>query len=184
MSKQKIIISSAAAVAVSALLITGAVQCIKVNREYPAPEVTAVEMSQELLIGNGSQAVTATGFDLKEIDELSPDHSIPFDYKADSKIALVELTVKNVSDKPETLDMTTPVLTAKGWENGLLLELFLELNPGYDSEIAPGESIEVVAPYAMLDYQFKSENWDKIMDEDFSIVFQVYPEKKYISLHR
>lgn len=188
MSKQKRIIKLTAA-AVTALLIliflvSGIVQCCKVNKKYPAPVVKAACMSQELMINDNNLKVTATGFELKKIDELCPDHSIKFDYSADSRIALVRLNVKNVSDGHEYFSLTSPVLTANGWKNGLFLDMFMMLNDEYDTDLEPDESIDIIAPYAMFDYQFEKSNWEKIDSQEFSIVFDVYPERVYIDLSK
>lgn len=165
------------------LLILGIMQCYKVNKKYPSPTVMAVDISQELLINDNNLKVKATEFEVKEIDDLLPDHSIPFNYNANSKIAIVKLNVKNVSDNNESFDLTSLVLTTNGWKNGLFLDLFMKLNPDYYSVINPDESIDIIVPYAMLDYQFEKSIWEKINEQHFRIVFQVYPENKYINLN-
>lgn len=164
------------------LLILGIVQCYKVNKKYPSPTVISVDIAQELSLNNNLK-IYATEFGIKDIDDLLPEHSIQFDYSANSKIAVVKLNVRNASVNHESFDLTSPVLTTNGWKNGLFLDLFTKLNPDYYSVLNPNESIEIIVPYAMLDYQFEKSIWEKLTEQQFRIVFQVYPESKYINLN-
>ena len=140
-------------------------------------------MSKAIFTNHNNLRVVATEFELRKIDELVDDHSLLFDYDTDSRIALVKLNVTNISNEHEAFDLTSPVLTTNGWKNGLFLELFMELNPNYDLDLDPNESVDIVAPYVMFDYQFQKNIWKKISNQHFRIFFQVYPEKKYIDLN-
>lgn len=164
-------------------LIIGIIQCHKINKKYPSPEIIAGDMSKAIFTNHNNLRVVATEFELRKIDELVDDHSLLFDYDTDSRIALVKLNVTNISNEHEAFDLTSPVLTTNGWKNGLFLELFMELNPNYDLDLDPNESVDIVAPYVMFDYQFQKNIWKKISNQHFRIFFQVYPEKKYIDLN-
>lgn len=89
----------------------------------------------------------------------------------------MKLNVTNISNEHEAFDLTSPVLTTNGWKNGLFLELFMELNPNYDLDLDPNESVDIVAPYVMFDYQFQKNIWEKISNQHFRIFFKFIQKK-------
>lgn len=143
----------------------------------------SVGISQGIRINNDKFQVTANQFEIKSIAEVSEDTAKNSEFNGNEMIALVSTNIKNISEQNEYLGITSFKLTSKGWANSLSLELFMKLNPDYNSSLDSGKDINVVIPYIMYKNQFNLKDWESIKNLDYYMIFEVYPQKTYINLH-
>jgi hypothetical protein len=179
----KIFVSAICIIFLFIFLAYGINKIVKVNKKYPPPDVTAVNISEDLFINQNKLKVRADDFNIQDISYLTDTTYSSQSYMGKTMVASVNIRVDNVSDEKVRFDLPSVELTSDGWHNGLFLDLFLELNPKYNGEIEPKNYIEVIVPYIMYENHFKKSAWQNLDNQDYRLVFQLYPEKKYISLH-
>lgn len=180
--KKKIIIFS-----VIIIVITlWSVRYITLNATYPNPPEHTAHVGETLDMGNYCFTLNSLEWhDGNIIETILPDYTIITysngeAYPADKeKIALATVEISKKNEDDTYLDLTKVAFEMGAWHNQWDNELFLALNGenGLFPEMEKGETIEIIFPIVMYEFQFDKKAWREVEENYVNIVLQCYPEK-------
>lgn len=157
------------------------------NSMYPEPNVKTYSEGETLKTQGFELTLESWKFynqtDLEQIltnnqiDDIAP--------KAQKKMFCTQLSVKNVENEINIIDITDFSFESLAWHNQWDMELFYILNgtPDMFFELEPGETCDITLPIILYDFQFKSHSWKNIGQRPFSLVISYYPIK-YVFTNR
>lgn len=153
-----------------------------INKTYPEPNVetylqgeTLKTQSFEITLDNWkfySQTESEQILKNNHISDAVPN--------AQKKIFCTKLSIKNIENKVNFIDITNFAFESLAWHNQWDMELFYALNDitTMTIELEPGEICNVTLPIILYDFQFKTHIWDGINQRTFYLVISFYPVKR------
>lgn len=100
------------------------------------------------------------------------------------KELLLKIHLENNNDDRCQFDCSSLLMQSDSWWNGLDSLTFMELN-NLDSlqlQIDPQSDCWLYFPFTLLKIQFKTKDWDCLMDRDYELVGSVYPITQIVRL--
>lgn len=160
-----------------------------VNAAFPPAVVQQYQLNEPVL-HNGIE-YTLSDFKIMGEDEFCEEYDInPVHVKSvglNSKIILVTMYAKNVTDQNVEVDFAGQMLLQQGnYQCSYLcyMPLFQRLEP--DKPLAgvmlPGHDIEMLIPYQFNEYEWSKTEFANLENETMQMVFSIYPVKKTILL--
>ena len=160
---------------------------ISLNQEYRNPVIKKYSINQPLEMGDFQFTLKQMKLiDGTELEELAPDVILATNadgtpYSKDKlRVCLAYIEIKKRGDSDDTLDFTKVTIESGAWGNGINNAIFSALNPNVSIskiKMAQNETQNVVLPFSMIDTMFKDADWKHINERNFSIIFNLYPEK-------
>jgi len=158
------------------------IRFIKINRKYPQA------VHEKYHIG---ETVEYDGCDVcvKDYDILNKEKARDVGYyledDADYKILKCTLEVTNHSESEKRPELYYLEAESSVWHNGIDLEVIRNADVATASlcpTLIPGKSATVTIAFVMYKLQFSDSRWEQIDKDNISIVFSLYPVKKYVVL--
>lgn len=152
-----------------------------INRTYPEPKVKTYSQGETLRTQDFELTLEIWKFynqtDLEQL--LANNHIDDIAPKAQKKMFCTQLSVKNITNEVNSIDITDFSFESLAWHNQWDMELFYILNGTSDMifELAPGETCDVILPIILYDFQFKTHSWKNITQRPFFLVISYYPTK-------
>jgi hypothetical protein len=160
-----------------------------INVKYPSAQQSIIEMDRSIQIG--FFVLQAKTFEIITYEELSKRYlSLEWNPKEDRivstfddvRIVLISLHVSNVGEEKNLFDPYSAISTLT-WANGTDLYLADEINGDISIELDPGEEESYCIPFAIYKFHFLRD-WDSILDQQFYLIFDLYPKKIAIKLQK
>ncbi|MGN0291745.1 MAG: hypothetical protein ACI4C5_07420 [Lachnospiraceae bacterium] len=153
---------------------------VTVNQKYPQTKIKNVAFGETAdLKENLSLTVKKTEWMTNKEYIKAHEENMDVDSKTDAKIILVDVSIKNDSQKEKTLDLYNLYIEKQGYYNGLALDTFMELTGDKESSVLlkGGEELQTTLVYVIYSFQFKKKDWNKIENQRFYLVNSRYPVK-------
>ncbi|SFB32494.1 protein of unknown function [Acetitomaculum ruminis DSM 5522] len=157
-------------------------QCFKVNKAYPAPEIVNVKKGDSVDINGLSYKVL--GHDLKDMEDFKKHiptyakYDDVFSLKCDYNILIVDLEVKNNTKNNYSFQIYDICIESCGFTNGVSddYEFEKEEDNQKSFDIKPGESVKVKLTYSLAEKMFNKSIWENIENTKFVLVPSLYPK--------
>lgn len=166
--------------------------CYQINQKYPQP-VTEEYALHEPLVYRDLQ-YTVTDFDIvnwQDMPEKFPNVEFTLDPVGNGEIQSAEdmyvlvwsMEITNLSINEKKCYIYDFVGITTTWHNGIDLNLFYDLNDSADIPaslsplLQPNETVSVIIPIPITKGQIPADEWDRIEDMDFRLLFALYPKK-------
>ncbi len=183
--KRKIIIVTAAI-----CLLLGVLWVVRyrsLNHLIPNPEMTKFGIGESVNMGGVSftlqQVEMLNGNEIKKVapnvDIVTNADGTAYD-REKIRAVFFHVQIEKTGSDNESIDFTKISAESGAWGNGINAQLFMVLNPGVSIEknvLEKNEIEEIILPFSMADTMFKKDDWKKIDEREFGVVFQLYPEK-------
>lgn len=185
MKTKRIVAILITVIAILAILFCYRYQVLK--HRFPNPVNESYGVGKPMTDGNFTVTLQKSELvDGDEIEQLAPGVSFePYKGKA-VRMVLAHVRVEKSKKCDDTYNFTKIAAESGAWSNGILREAFMKLNKGISiqkAEIAYHHYIDVILPFSMVSAMYKSSDWKKIDSRSFSLVFSMYPVKKYMVVH-
>ncbi len=184
--KRKIIL-----LCIAAFVVMAAVQIVRINKKYPAPEEIRAGLNEEIAYNENIMLMVS---EMEFLDEsrVREIYRNEFEHNGDCKAVLLKLVIENKGDTEDVIDMSSFILQSGAWKNAMLLNVFGILNEeivGSDKStmnptIAPGESISYILPFHMIPDFFTEKQWEEVEKQEYQLVVSLYPEKKVFHMRK
>lgn len=168
--------------AVIAFIAVVTVGAVRINREYPQPEVHMAAIDEPLQMGDFE--IRAKDFDLYTRDEFLQQYpDVPadiLDYNAsadDFRIATAVLSFKNVGSETKLVPTDSAAISTTTWTNGVDIRILMYLDEyPISPTLAPGEEATVLLPCTLVKSHVPKEMWEHLDEQQFRVTFTLYPE--------
>lgn len=175
----------AAVLTVFALSIWGMFVC-RVNQRYPDREVVYERNDQWTTLSSGLE-IRVNGYYFIEDADIRRLEGVPSEqlYDEEMKLICVEYTVRNRNEETvkDNLAAQLPLQTSGWWNypNPTYLQGNIQ-NPVSETEVKPGETVEITFPYLFLKSNFRGKGWQEIETRKYAVVLSLYPQKRMITV--
>lgn len=153
--------------------------CIyRINKKYPEP-VLNIKAHGESFEYNG---YLYTVNSMKFLDE-EQTYSLWNNEKeryGDIKVMVVNITIEKIDADAAKLTMADYKLCSESFSQGVDFEKFMYINQNKITKglsIDVGETLVLDMPFLIPAVQFRQDQWKKIEDEEFYMLFELYPTK-------
>lgn len=178
-----------------AALVLSIVRIYHINQQYPNPKVVNHALNESIRGGDTSLTVQNSELiDGNQLKKLVPEYQEEVINDDGSQLSgeqmrflLVYIKLTNHTDETQMISLAQINATSLIWTNGIIYDLFVFLNPNKGNpiqiELSPNQEMEVVLPYGLYSLQFKSEDWQNIDNQQFTLVLSRYPTKHIVKLN-
>lgn len=165
---------------------------IRLNRNYPNPEVQRYTTNEPFIMDNFEVTVTEHQLlTVPEIKEQMADYDVTYvdnqGNNMDERLLLTELHLKNIGKEADVFYTYPCTLQSNAYSQGIILEYYDDFNLHLENTdgavfLEPGEEITVYLPYIIYQISFLDSAWSKIDSREFELVFSLYPINRVVTL--
>lgn len=165
------------------LCIVTAIKIIQINRTYPQVQVQNIDVGKTEEMKDGiCMQVEKTKWLSKNEAEKAYGEDFKREMEKGINYRTIEVTVNltNQSNKEQEMDLYDIYFENDIYCNGLVPEIFGELNGNADMGIrlTSGEEKQVILGYLVYEKQFTGKQWKNLETTPFYLANQRYPVKK------
>ena len=180
-NNKKRVINAVIFLMVAAITVLLGIEIKQINEVYPQVQFVNVERNAvaEVQPGVNMSIVDASMFSIEEAEVRYGDNFVE-EIGQNYSYRTIEVTVRleNKSDEAQGMALYELYLEQEDYCNGLAPEVFFEIGNETDYvTIEAGGELEVTLGYLIYKKQFRVNEWDSMVVEDFWIARQRYPEK-------
>ncbi len=158
---------------------------VTLNQKYPQPNCETYSVSQPVSLGNFEVSVSDSYF----LDSETAKEVLLAEFGAgyDARCIVLDFSVTNTSDSPQSIELGVFQLQSGTWNNGVNFIAYRDINSDVNDgslnlQIEPGETYQVKLPFSMIDDSFFPDDWNRVEERQYELVLSLYPVKRVIRL--
>lgn len=167
------------------IIVCFTINFININKKYPDAQIIKIPFGETLTIDNNLEVkLNSTEYQIlydffEENKELGINEEIYYSISDpnDAIIFNCEISIKNISDTKQDIELYNLIYGSDIWSNGISLEIFKAMNIGksFIYTLNPFQEDVVNLPFIMYRLQFSDENWRNVYSDEYSITYSLYP---------
>lgn len=167
------------------IIVYFTINFININKKYPDAQIIKIPFGETLTIDNNLEVkLNSTEYQIlydffEENKELGINEEIYYSISDpnDAIIFNCEISIKNISDTKQDIELYNLIYGSDIWSNGISLEIFKAMNIGksFIYTLNPFQEDVVNLPFIMYRLQFSDENWRNVYSDEYSITYSLYP---------
>lgn len=167
------------------IIVCFTINFININKKYPDAQIIKIPFGETLTIDNNLEVkLNSTEYQIlydffEENKELGINEEIYYSISDpnDAIIFNCEISIKNISDTNQDVELYNLIYGSDIWSNGISLEIFKAMNIGksFIYTLNPFQEDVVNLPFIMYRLQFSDENWRNVYSDEYSITYSLYP---------
>lgn len=176
------------------ILLFSVFRIIKINKLYPNPQVSTHELGDRILEGDITLCFQnyqlLSGNEFRKLYPTYNDDILNYDMtpvKDEQRyVLMVTVQIENITDEEKIVSLVQIYAESLAWSNGIDGNLFPIVNEICNDPmriaLCSEETMEIVLPYSLYDFQFQAKSWENIANKKFDLTLSFYPIRNIVIL--
>lgn len=193
-ANKKIFLILASCVLALVVLILSVFRIVEINRLYPDPQIITHNLGDRIS-GDGitlcfQDYQLLSGNEFRKLYPTYNDDVLNYDMtpvKDEQRyVLMVNVQIENNTDEERITSLVQIYAESLAWANGIDGNLFPVVNEAYKDpmrvELHSGETVDIILPYSLYDFQFPAKSWNDIEKRTFDLTLSFYPTRNIVLL--